>query len=196
MNLASVTVEATGSIAPDAWQCFPMLVIRSAIPIDGERIGEAHAEAWRVAYEGLFPPDVLAAAVEVRRQMWVGLVGEPSLGGTLLVAEERGEVVGFIHYGAASGSDEVGEVYGFYVHPLSWGTGVAQSLMTRAVTSLGESFDVAILWTHVGAGRARRFYAKTGWTETGNQRQEATWDGLSHPAVEYERSASVRATNW
>jgi GNAT superfamily N-acetyltransferase len=168
-------------------------VVRSAVPSDAERIGEAHAEAWRVAYEGLFPADQLSAAVEVRRRMWIGLVGNPALGGTLLVAEHEGEVVGFIHFGVGSVDPETGEVYGFYVSPSSWGSEVARALMDRAVTSLGETFKRAILWTHVGAGRARRFYTKTGWTETGNQRQDTTWDGVSHPAVEYERWLSYVA---
>jgi len=124
-----------------------MPVIRDAVPADAERIGEAHAEAWRLAYEGLFPADELVAAVDIRRRMWVGLVGDPNLGGELLVVEEAGGVVGFIHFGPASENDEVGEVYGFYVHPSSWGTGDAQALMDRAVTSLAESFNRAILWT-------------------------------------------------
>jgi RimJ/RimL family protein N-acetyltransferase len=59
--------------------------------------------------------------------------------------------------------------------------------MDRAVTSLAESFERAFLWTHVGAHRARRFYDKVGWTETGLVRQETTWDGVTHAAVEYER---------
>src|ERR1700722_10763127 len=86
-------------------------IVRDAIPDDAESIGEAHAEAWRIAYDELFPRDLLAAAVDIRRRMWVGLVGDPALGGTLLVAEEAGEVVGFIHYGPASENDEIGEVY-------------------------------------------------------------------------------------
>jgi GNAT superfamily N-acetyltransferase len=164
-----------------------MPAVRDAESTDAEGIGDAHAEAWRVAYEGLFPPDELAAAVEVRRRMWLGLVGDSGLGGHLSVAEEARGVVGFIHYGPASEGENVGEVYGFYVRPSSWGTGNAQALMDHALTSLAESFDRAILWTHLGAGRARRFYDKTGWTETGNQRHETTWDGVTYPAIEYER---------
>jgi hypothetical protein len=45
--------------------------------------------------------------------MWVGLVGDPAVGGTLLAAEDAGEVVGFIHFGPASGNDEIGEVMAF-----------------------------------------------------------------------------------
>jgi GNAT superfamily N-acetyltransferase len=162
-------------------------IVRDATPDDSESIGEAHAEAWRIAYDELFPRAVLEAAVELRRRMWVGLVGDPALGGSLLVAEEAGEVVGFIHFGPATGNDEIGEVYGLYVLPSSWGTGCAQTLMDRAVASLAESFTLAILWTHTEAERARRFYAKSRWTETGNHRQETTWDGLAFQGVEYER---------
>jgi GNAT superfamily N-acetyltransferase len=164
-----------------------MVVVRGAVPADAQGIGDIHTESWRVAYEGLFSTHQLAAAVEVRRLMWVGLVGDSALGGTLLVAEELGEVIRFIHYGTASENDHLGEVYGFYVHPSSWGTGIALVLMDRVTTSLAESFSQAILWTHLDAGRARRFYEKTGWIETGSQRQETTWDGVSHPAVEYHR---------
>jgi hypothetical protein len=59
--------------------------------------------------------------------------------------------------------------------------------MARAVASLAASFTSAILWTHAGAGRARRFYAKSRWKETGSHRYETLWDGLAYPAVEYER---------
>jgi len=162
-------------------------IVREATPDDADSIGEAHAEAWRIGYDELFPRPLLEAAVDVRRRMWVGLVSDPALGGTLLVAEEAGEVVGFIHFGPASGNDEIGEVYGLYVLPSAWGTGSAQALMDRAVASLAESFTLAVLWTHAEAERARRFYAKSRWTETGDQRQETTWDGLAFPAVEYER---------
>jgi GNAT superfamily N-acetyltransferase len=162
-------------------------VVRDAIPDDAEGIGEAHAEAWRMGYRELFPAALLDPAVDIRRRMWAGLVGDPALGGTLLVAEEVGNVIGFIHFGPAGGNDQVGEVYGLYVHPSSWGTGTARALMAEAEAPLAELFNLAILWTHSGAGRARSFYTKAGWTVTGRQRVETLWDGLVFPAVEYER---------
>lgn len=164
-----------------------MPVIRTALSADGGPIGEAHAEAWRVGYAELFPPEVLDAAVGLRRRMWVGLIGDPHLQGTVLVSEQAGAVVGFIHFGSAATNGQVGEVYGCYVHPAFWGKGNAQSLMDEAVRSMTRPFRSAILWTHIGAARARRFYAKAGWSETGIQRQETLWDGLVFPAVEYER---------
>jgi GNAT superfamily N-acetyltransferase len=162
-------------------------IVRVAVPNDADGIGEAHAEAWRVAYAGLFPADQLEVAVEVRRRMWVGLVGDPALGGTLLVAEKEGVVIGFIHFGATSEDHRTAEVYGFYVHPSAWGTGTAQALMGRALASVSEVIHRAILWTHQDAQRARSFYAKSGWTATGDQRRVTTWDGLDYSAVEYAR---------
>ena len=165
-----------------------MPIVRDATPDDAEDIGEAHAEAWRVGYEGLFPPEALETAVDVRRHMWAGLMAEPVFpDGTLLVEEEAGRVVGFIHFGLSGVDTHVGEVYGFYVHPSFWGTGSAHSLMDRAMASFRHRVAMAMLWTHANAGRARSFYGKSGWSETGNQREESLWDGLTYPAVEYRR---------
>lgn len=169
-----------------------MAAVRQALPLDAEGIGDVHAESWRVGYEGLFPPETLEAAVERRRRMWGG--GTAELGvtnGTLLVAQESGRITGFIHFGPSSSEERVGEVYGFYVHPTWWGTATAPALMERAVALLADPFTRAILWTHANAGRARRFYAKSGWSETGAGRDETLWDGLAYPAVEYERGLGV-----
>jgi GNAT superfamily N-acetyltransferase len=164
-----------------------MPIIRAAVRSDADGIGEAHAEAWRVGYADLFPADQLEAAVDLRRRMWSGLVGGSALPGTLLVAEEDRDVLGFIHFGVSAESPRLGEVFGFYVHPSSWGSGTGRDLMAPAVTSMADSFDRAVLWTHSDAGRAQRFYAKSGWTRTGNEHRVSTWDGLEYPAIEYER---------
>ncbi len=94
----------------------------------------------------------------------------------MLVSEQAGLVVGFIHFGPAATNSQMGEVYGLYVHPTFWGEGSAQALMDEAIQSMSKSFPSAVLWTHIGAARARRFYTKSGWFETGMQRQETLWD--------------------
>jgi RimJ/RimL family protein N-acetyltransferase len=139
-----------------------------------------------VGYADLFPPDALGAAVDVRRRMWIGLIGDSHLQGTVLVSEQEGRVGGFIHFGPGT-NDGDGEIFGFYVHPDFWGQGGATALMDNAIASLATAFPAAVLWTHVGAARARRFYAKSDWSETGNRRQESLWDGLVFPALEYQR---------
>jgi GNAT superfamily N-acetyltransferase len=163
------------------------VVVRDVRHEDVGGIGKAHAEAWRVGYRGLFAPDQLQQAVQRRRDMWISGAAGQLPGATLLVVEDGGVVVGFVHFGPASVSDEMGEIYGLYVHPDSWGSGSAQALMDRAIVGLGDSYDQAILWTHQGAGRARRFYAKSGWIETGSEQTTTLWDGVAYPAVEYGR---------
>ncbi len=172
---------------PRKGQSYRVPIIRAAVRSDADGIGEAHAEAWRLGYADLFPADQLEAAVDHRRRMWSGLVGDSGLAGTLLVAEEYGDVLGFIHFGVSAENPELGEVYGFYVHPSSWGSGTGRDLMAPAVTSMADSFDRTVLWTHSGAGRAPRFYAKSGWTRTGHEQRVSTWDGLEYPATEYAR---------
>jgi GNAT superfamily N-acetyltransferase len=110
-----------------------------------------------VGYADLFSPETLDSAVVIRRRMWEGRISDPALGGVLLVSEEAGDVVGFIHCGPAEANRQVGEVYAFYVHPASWGKGSAQALMDAAAEALAETFTSAVLWTHEGAGRARHF---------------------------------------
>ena len=158
--------------------------------MDAPGIGKTHAESWRQGYQGLFPPDTLDAAAGRRLEIWTA----DAFGfkdGTLLVAEEAGDISGFIHFGIAGSGNGIGEVYGLYVHPAYWGSGTAQALMHQAVESLTEKFAEPILWTHAGAGRARSFYRKSGWSETGGQHQESLWDGVSYPAVQYGRTLTA-----
>ncbi len=42
-----------------------------------------------------------------------------------------GRVVAFGHVGAAHGEGADGELYGFYVHPNAWATGIADALIDR-----------------------------------------------------------------
>jgi GNAT superfamily N-acetyltransferase len=165
-------------------------IVREATLADSPGIGKAHAESWRQGYQGLFPSDTLDAAAGRRQEMWTA----DSFGfksGTLLVADEAGDISGFVHFDCAGSGKAIGEISGLYVHPAYWGSGTAQALMQDAVGSLADNFTKAILWTHEGAGRARSFYRKSGWSETGELHQETLWDGVPYPAVQYVRALTV-----
>ena len=87
-----------------------MPIVHDATPDDAESIGEAHAEAWRIGYDELFPVPCCYFPCPVGRRRGSRYVGRsrrcPALGGTLLAASPR--VLGFIHFGPASGNDEIG----------------------------------------------------------------------------------------
>jgi GNAT superfamily N-acetyltransferase len=108
--------------------------------------------------------------------------------GTLLVAEQNERISGFVHFGPEESDVALAEIYGLYVHPAYWGSGSAQALMGQALHLLADSFPTSVLWTHAEAVRARRFYSKSGWSETGSEHQATLWDGISYPAVQYGRA--------
>ena len=166
--------------------------VRLAVASDADAIGGAHAESWLAAYGDIFDAAFLVAAAESRRTGWRNVI--PHLlvpPNVLLVGEHEGRVVAFGH---AAPSDESGtvEVCGFYAHPNAWGSGVATALMTELLVDASESFERAMLWTFRDAGRARRFYEKVGYRNTGRERAEEIIDWSStisaaRPAVQYAR---------
>ena len=115
----------------------------------------------------------------------------------LIVGIADGAVVGFAHTGngadetatLADGTSVVGELYGFYLHPDVWGSGVAPVMMNAAVdhlATLGQSR--AVLWTLRDAHRARAFYEKSGWTPSGRTDTLTMYPHQPAAEVEYERS--------
>ena len=169
----------------------PQLGVRVAVPGDGAAIGEAHGAAWEQAYQDLFDPSFVVRSAVGRRRGWPHAI-EAHLAedGVLLVGELDGEVMAFAHAGPAREEPALAEIYGFYSHPASWGSGLASLLQGEICARLADRWPRVVLWTHRDAGRARRFYEKSGFALTGGQRIEtlSDWIGdatVQAPAVEY-----------
>jgi len=150
------------------------VVVRLATPEDAGAIGEAHAEAWRIGYKGLFAPDVLAREVASRRNSWSERMAVPGIEFTkLFVGVCDGGVRGFAHVGPAADGSGRGEVYGFYAHPVAWGTGIAKAMMGEGLSALDAmGFESVCVWTLRDAKRARAFYEKLGYRTTGETKVE------------------------
>ena len=146
--------------------------IRLAVGDDAGAIAEAHIAAWRVAYEHVVPKWFLddPRFESARRDGWNRKLSENSRPAGWDEHDEvfsgliDGRVVGFGHVGAARGGGSDGELYGFYVHPDAWGTGLADELIARCHASLALRFDDALLWVLTDNQRARRFYERNGWS--------------------------------
>lgn len=177
--------------------------VRPAVSDDAEAIAEAHVAAWRVAYRGVVPDEVLdsPALDEARRRGWRSRFDDREAfvppgwdpNDELFAAEIDGRVVGFGNVGrewndpgvdqtAGDGRDDAdvrrGEIYGFYVHPDAWGSGVADSLMDSCHRSLRRRFRSATLWVLRDNPRARRFYERHDWTHpAGDRSATAPWAG-------------------
>lgn len=62
----------------------------------------------------------------------------------------------------------VGEIYGFYLHPDHWRSGLADELMDASIGALVEDgWASARLWVLAENARARRFYERQGWRGDG-----------------------------
>lgn len=70
-----------------------------------------------------------------------------------------------------------------FVRREHWGTGLADTLHDTMIASMRERDHArAVLWTPEGAGRARAFYARHGWLQTGALEPESD---LGLDLVEY-----------
>ena len=164
--------------------------IRLATEADAVAIGIAHSEAWRVAYIDLFPPDFLAKAVAERLRRWPRLYArgaEPPYPTYVSVLEDQ--VVGFSTIRPSLVSSKTGEILGFYLHPVAWGSGAAGVLMQHSLGLLAaEGFTSVHLWTHPGAARAHGFYRKAGFEPTGKAQSGVMIQGADPvPTVEFSR---------
>jgi GNAT superfamily N-acetyltransferase len=90
---------------------------------------------------------------------------------TPLVAEDRGDVVGFIFTRGC-------EVRVFYVHPRVWGRGFGRALLQAAEDAMhAAGCSQAWLYTEERNHRPLRIYAKAGWHPDGAVK-ERDWLGV------------------
>ncbi len=81
-----------------------------------------------------------------------------------------GRVIGSVRYGVGP---EGGYVFGLYVHPAQAGQGTGRALLRHAERRLRErSSEMVSLHVFEANERARRLYAKAGYTPDGSTRVE------------------------
>lgn len=96
-------------------------------------------------------------------------------GGWAVVAEDAGAIVGIGAFeqareGVREGPELPGlaHVWAIFVRETHWGTGVARALLEAVTAEIARrGFAEARLFTPALQARARRFYAREGWTEAG-----------------------------
>jgi GNAT superfamily N-acetyltransferase len=141
-------------------------------------IARVHVAGWQVGYAGLLPQVYLdGLSVEGRAQRWAAIISEPDQRAlATLVADRDGDVAGFVTVGRSrdDGADAAtGELWGIYVDPRHWGTGVGHALHGRAIQAL-QSADLttATLWVLRGNERAAGFYRRHGWVADGTTKTD------------------------
>ncbi|MCJ1676481.1 GNAT family N-acetyltransferase [Streptomyces sp. APSN-46.1] len=164
-----------------------MIEIRHAGPDDGDALGEIHAAAWEAAYAPFFKPEFAARAVQSRRTRWHERIAEGR--GTILLAAVDGRPLALSVFVPSATRPGLAEIHTFYGHPDGWGSGVAGALMTETLRRLRDGGYTRVhLWTLRDTPRSRRFYARSGFTESGAARPFDFGDGHPLDQVEYERA--------
>jgi GNAT superfamily N-acetyltransferase len=141
--------------------------IRDAGPGDSAALARVRSLSWRSAYDGLLPPEVIAAATgpggEARQREF--LTEDPAR--HALLAEADGEAVGMAVYGPDREGGGDAELYVIYVVPSHWSGAVGRPLMDRVIEGVrAGGYTRLTLWVLAGNERARRFYERYGFAIT------------------------------
>jgi GNAT superfamily N-acetyltransferase len=141
---------------------FPPPVIREARPHEADVLAGIQLDASLAALAHIFPPERYPFPLEDVRRRWRDSLADSAV--TVLVAEREGAPAGIAGY-----RDEW--LDGLYVLPAWWGRGVAEVLHDRVLELLrGRGCERCHLWVLEHNARARRFYERLGWRESGTTR--------------------------
>jgi putative acetyltransferase len=118
---------------------------------------DAAIELWRRTWQLTYPQIEFASRVDWWRQRWRE---ELVPAATIMVAEARGNVVGFV-----TADPRTFDLDQLVVAPEAWGSGIAAALLAEAKRISPAGLDL-----HVNTDNARaiRFYEKHGFAITGN----------------------------
>jgi GNAT superfamily N-acetyltransferase len=161
--------------------------VRPATLNDVDQIVTIHEAGWRAGYSHLFEPELLERAIAKHCHRWASvLAGRTHPNEDILLLENDDELVGFAHFGPADLEVPRKEIHSFYIHPDHWGTGAASFLMQQVIGVLDAAgTDAVYLTTYAGVNRARRFYARVGFKETGTTSIYNLLGEVEVPEVEY-----------
>ncbi len=145
---------------------------------DATGIAEVQVRAWRQAYDGLLPDEVLAAMHPADfAAAWHASLNKPKdARNRVLVALERNTIRGFAITGPANDPDcdpvADGEVSEFTVDPDQTRQGHGSRLVQACADTLrADRFTRAVLWLNTTDDRLRGFLTEAGWGPDGAHRE-------------------------
>jgi GNAT superfamily N-acetyltransferase len=172
-----------------------VVVIRSASTADAAQIAAVMRDSWFAAYGGIIAPALIDRATapdggarirqSFRTRPWQRMIAAVARGSAPErdTASDTADIVGYASFGperdvldmpwpyplTSAGSDgEVAELYALYVHPAWWSTGTGRALMDHVLAKVrAAGYTRITLWVLEANARARRFYARAGFTPDG-----------------------------
>lgn len=148
--------------------------IRPAKPDDAHILAELHVDSWKAAYKGLVPDEYLASLDYEKRTQRFRESLEHNKEETY-VAEENGELVGFMTLGQCRDDDldnkKFGEIWGIYLAQEHWRKGIGTCLCQFGEELLRKrGYSSFILWVFAKNPRARKFYEAMGYLADGGSK--------------------------
>ncbi len=150
----------------------PDVAVRDAVVADARAIAEIHVRAWRAAYAGLLPDELLAAmSVRVREDRWQRILAAADSRAFTLVAGPAGVALGFCSVLPSRDDDateRTGEIAALYVDPGRWRQGIGHALVAGALERMARAgWTEATLWVLDGNAPALAFYRAHGFADDG-----------------------------
>ncbi|MEQ9640230.1 MAG: GNAT family N-acetyltransferase [Alphaproteobacteria bacterium] len=137
-------------------------MIRPATLADASPMARVYVRSWRSSYGGIVPRSVLSAlSVPHETTYWRDALRRPPPGRHALVAERRGQVVGFATCGRCrEGVDDerLGEVYTIYLLADAQRQGLGRRLLAEsAAQMMADGIKRVCIWV-LRDNPARQFY--------------------------------------
>ncbi|MGB2568314.1 GNAT family N-acetyltransferase [Micromonospora citrea] len=151
------------------------VTLRPATVDDLLAVGALHQHSRVAAYSSFLPPEALAEpSARAMGAYWVERWGWERDEHRMTVAERDGRLVGFSYLGPDDeGDPDTGLLSAIHLEPDERGRGTGRSLMVDALDAMrARGWSRAVLWVLRENTRARTFYARGGWTPTGQSRDE------------------------
>ncbi len=167
-------------------------MIRVATVEDAKAIAQVHVASWQTTYVNQLPQTVLdTLSVEKRSEGWTEVLSETN--GSVLVYEENGAILGFVHYDRSRDSDAektTAELFSIYILEGHKGRGIGTQLWNQAkVTMRGAGFTEVTLWVLRTNVKALSFYKKMGFVPDGDEKVLSLND-FETSEIRYRKSLS------
>lgn len=172
------------------------MIIRPAERNDARAIATIHVRSWQHAYQEILPAEGLAKlSIQDRTDYWHDILSREDSPFHVLLAEQKGTVVGFASWGLSTEDDlppGSAMLYSIYALPEHMGKGVGSELLeSLEVEMIAEGADIAVLWVLEKNSASRKFYERHGWILQPDSARQSTFFGMDMRIIQYRKPLST-----
>ena len=135
------------------------LIIRKANLSDAPGIAKVHVDSWRSTYKGIIPQSFLdGLSYEQRTILWKNNISDKN--NTIYVAENEGEIIGFVTGGTRNTNKEAGasDLTSIYLLEEWQGKTIGKKLLNQIMIAFLEQGYQKIYVDVLAANKTRQFY--------------------------------------